>query len=111
MNPYNKVSELVTAIKDSKQVQEYLKLKEEVYKDEDCKEKIEDFRKKQVEVQSLLMQGQEADGEKMEKLQSLYGILAENPIVKDFFDKEVQFNEMLSDIYKAISEGVKDILE
>ena len=111
MNPYDKVNELVTAIKESEQVKNYLEIKKELYKDENNKEKIKEFRLKQTEVQTLLMQGQEADKEKMEKLQSLYQILTSNPKVKEFFDKEVQFDVMLSDIYKTIGEALKDILD
>ncbi len=111
MSPYDKAKELVDTIKNCEETKEYLSIKEEVFKDEECKELIKEFRAKQVEVQSLLIQGQEADKEKMEKLQSLYQILVENPRVKDFFDKEVQFDEMLSDIYKVIGDGLKDIHE
>ena len=111
MNPYDKVHELVRAIKESREVKEYLALKEELFADVKNKEMIKDFREKQVEVQTLLMQGKEADAEKMEKLQSLYQILASNPKIKDFFDKEVQFDVMLSDVYKIIGEALKDIME
>ena len=111
MNPYDKVHELVKAIKESDEVKEYLEIKEEVYKDEKNKEMIKDFREKQMEVQSLLMQGQEAESEKMEKLQNLYQILASNVKVKEFFDREVRFDVMLSDIYKIIGEALKDIIE
>lgn len=111
MDPYEKANELVQAIKASDQVKEYIKIKEELYKEDDCKNLIKEFRDKQVEVQSLLMQGQEADNEKMEKLQSLHQILVSNPRVKDFFDKEIQFDELLADLYKIIGEGVKDIHE
>ena len=111
MNPYDKVHELVRAIKESQEVKEYLQIKEEVYKDEKNKEMIKDFREKQMEVQSLLMQGQQAEAEKMEKLQNLYQILASNVKVKEFFDKEVRFDVMLSDIYKIIGEALKDIVE
>ena len=111
MNPYDKVHELVRAIKDSREVKEYLEIKEELYKDEKTKGMIQDFREKQVEVQSLLMQGKEAEQEKMEKLQSLYSILASNVRVKEFFDKEVAFDVMLSDVYKIIGESLKEILE
>ena len=111
MNPYDKVHELVRSIKESDEVKEYLKIKEEVYKDEKNKEMIKEFREKQMEVQSLLMQGQEAETEKMEKLQNLYQILASNIKVKEFFDSEVKFDVMLSDIYKIIGEALKDIIE
>ena len=111
MNPYDKVHELVRAIKDSEEVKTYMQIKEELYADDKNKELIKNFRDTQTEVQSLLMQGKEADNEKMEKLQSLYKTLVENPKIKEFFDKEVQFDVMLSDIYKIIGEGLKDILE
>lgn len=111
MNPYDKVHELVRAIKESNEVKEYTALKEELFKDVQNREMIKDFREKQIEVQTLLMQGQEADAEKMEKLQSLYQILASNSRIKEFFDKEVQFDVMLSDIYKIIGEALKDIME
>lgn len=111
MNPYDKVHELVRSIKESQEVKEYLQIKEEIYQDEKNKEMIKDFREKQMEVQSLLMQGQEAEAEKMEKLQNLYQILASNVKIKEFFDKEVRFDVMLSDIYKIIGEALKDIIE
>ena len=111
MNPYDKVHELVRAIKDSQEVKDYLALKEELYQDEKNKAMIKDFREKQVEVQSLLMQGKEAETEKMEKLQNLYEILASNVRIKEFFDREVRFDVMLSDIYKIIGEALKDIVE
>ena len=111
MNPYDKVHELVRSIKESQEVKEYLQIKEEIYQDEKNKEMIKDFREKQMEVQSLLMQGQEAETEKMEKLQNLYQILASNVKIKEFFDKEVRFDVMLSDIYKIIGEALKDIIE
>lgn len=111
MNPYDKVHELVRAIKESDEVKNYTTIKEELYADDKNKEMIKNFRDMQTEVQSLLMQGKEADEQKMEKLQNLYQILVANPKIKEFFDKEVQFDVMLSDIYKIIGEGLKDILE
>lgn len=111
MNPYDKVHELVRTLKECREVKEYLEIKEELYKDEKTKAMIKDFREKQVEVQSMLMQGKEAEKEKMEKLQALYTILASNVRIKEFFDKEVAFDVMLSDIYKIIGEGLKDIIE
>ena len=111
MNTYDKVHELVRSIKESEEVKQYLAIKEELYADDKNKEMIKNFRDMQTEVQSLLMQGKEADSEKMEKLQNLYQILVTNPKIKEFFDKEVQFDVLLSDIYKIIGEGLKDIME
>lgn len=111
MNPYDNAHELVRALKNCKEVKEYLELKEELYKDEKNKEMIKDFRDKQMEIQNLLMQGKEAEQEKIEKLQSLYAILASNVKIKEFFDKEIALDVMLSDIYKIIGEALKEIME
>ena len=111
MNPYDNAHELVRALKNCKEVKEYLELKEELYKDEKNKEMIKDIRDKQMEIQNLLMQGKEAEQEKIEKLQSLYAILASNVKIKEFFDKEIALDVMLSDIYKIIGEALKEIME
>ena len=44
MNPYDKVHELVSAIKSSEEVKTYLSLKEEIYKDDVTRNMIKDFR-------------------------------------------------------------------
>ena len=111
MNPYDKVRELVEAIKSSEEVKTYLNLKDEIYKDDATRNMIKDFREKQIEIQNMMIQGKETDQEKMEKLQSLYVALTSNVKVKDFFDKEVAFDVMLADIYKIMGEGLKDILD
>lgn len=111
MNPYDKVHELVRAIKDSEEVKSYLILKDELYQNDTTRSLIKEFREKQIEVQNMMIQGKEADQEKMEKLQSLYVTLTSNVRVKEFFDKEVAFDVLLSDIYKIMGEGLKEILD
>ena len=109
MNPDEKVKELVETIKNSETVQEYQKIKEELYQDEECKDMIKEFKDKTSELQSLMMSGQEAEKEKLEKLQNLYKILVSNQKVKEYFDKEIQVNEMLEGILKQVNEVIKDI--
>ena len=109
MNPDEKVKELVETIKNSDVVLEYQKLKEELYQDDECKDMIKEFKDKTSELQSLMMNGQEAEQEKLEKLQNLYKILVSNQRVKEFFDKEIQVNEMLEGILKQVNEVIKDI--
>ena len=111
MNPYDKVNELIESIKSSGEVKAYLAIKEELYKDEATKNLIREFREKQIEIQNLMIQGKEAEQEQMEKLQSLYVTLTSNVRVKEFFDKEVAFDVLLSDIYKIMGEGLKEILD
>lgn len=74
------------------------------------KEKMEEFDKLKYEVQVLTFQGEKQDDEKMKKLQDLYQILTSEAKIKEYFDVEVRFNIMLTDVNKIISESVKDLL-
>lgn len=110
VNPYDKAHELGRALKESKEYTEYMKIREELYSNEESKNKIKDFQMKQYEVQKMALTGENVPPEKMEKIQELYKILLENPKVKEFFDMEVRFNILLADINKIIAESVKDAI-
>lgn len=110
MAVYDKAYELASEIKKSKEYIEYKNLKEKVFANSELKSKIEEFEKIRYEAQLLSIQEGKENPEKVAKLQELYKILVENKDVKDFFDKEVQFNVMLADINKIIAQAVKDVL-
>ena len=74
------------------------------------KDKVEEFEKIRYEEQLLAMQGEEQSVAKMQRLQELYEILIKEPVVKDYFEKEVKFNLMIADVNKIIGESIKDVL-
>lgn len=111
VNVYDSVNNLADAIKRSKEYSEYKEIKEKIMKDQDTKNKIDEFEKIRYEEQVLALQGEKQSEEKMKKLQELYTILVKNPDVKDYFDKEVRFNIMIADINKIIGEAIKDVLQ
>ncbi len=110
MEVYDKVHSLATSIKQSKEYLEFKEIKEEICKDPELKQKIDEFEKIRYEEQLLGLQGEQQSPEKMAKLQDLYKILVDNPQVKDYFDKEVKFNIMIADVNKIIGEAIKDVL-
>ena len=112
MNIYDKINDLADSLKKCDELQEYLKVKEEVYKNPEIKEKVEDFRKKQIEVQKMAVDGNEEEAKaKYEILQQLYTILQQNPDVKRLFDSEVKFDMIVGDMYRILGEAVKGALE
>ena len=56
------------------------------------------------------MQGKEQDKEKAEKMQKIYMELIQNETTKKYFDAELKFNVLLSDVNKIIGEAVQDVL-
>ena len=79
MNVYDKINELANALKESNEFKEYIEIKNEVYKQEENKKMIKDFREKQIEVQKMAVEGKEEDAvAKTEILKQMYEILLKN---------------------------------
>lgn len=110
MKVYDRCHELAQAIKESKEYIEYKEIKTHVYGELNLKDKVEEFEKIRYEEQLLAMQGEEQSVAKMQRLQELYEILVKEPIVKEYFEKEVKFNLMIADVNKIIGESIKDVL-
>ena len=110
MYVYDEANNLAKAIQESKEYKEYKKAKEEVQAVPEMKTKIDEFEKIRYEEQLLAMQGEAQSEEKMKKLQELYAILIKEPRIKEYFDKEVRFNVLISDVNKIIGESIKDVL-
>ena len=110
MTVYDKCQALAASLKSSREYVEFKEIKEKVMKEFGLKDKIDEFEKIRYEEQLLLIQGEEQNLAKMQKLQDLYNILINDPIVKDYFEKEVRFNLMIADVNKMIGEAIKDVL-
>ena len=70
-----------------------------------------DFQKLRYEAQIAAMQEGKEDQTKIEQAQNLYAELIQNPDVKRYFDTELNFNVMLADVNKIISEAVEDVIK
>ena len=109
MYVYDVANNLAKAIQESKEYQEYKKVKESLNSNPEMKAKVEEFEKIRYDVQVMSFQGKE-DPEKMKKLQEMYNILNTDKEIKEYFDTEVRFNIMLADVNRIISESVKDLI-
>ena len=47
---------------------------------------------------------------KKEKLAKIYNVLIENKDIKDYFDYEIAFNQLMVDVNKIIGNSIKDVL-
>jgi len=110
MGVYDQCHVLAKEIKESQEYKDYKEIKNVVYQELDLKDKVEEFEKIRYEEQLLAVQGEAQNPEKMQKLQELYEILVKEPIVKDYFEKEVKFNLLIADVNKIIGEAIKDVL-
>ena len=110
MNVYDTANNLAQEMKLSIEYLNYKKLKEEIKKNVQLKSKLDEFEKARYEIQLEVMQGKEQNKEKTENMQKIYMELIQNEIIKRYFDAELKFNVLLSDVNKIIGEAVQDVL-
>lgn len=110
MNVYDTVNKLASEIRGSEEYKNYKRLKENVKKNPELKDKLEKFEKQRYEVQVVAISEGKKDMEKVENMQNLYTELISNEIMKQYFDAELKFNIMLGDVNKIISEAVEDVI-
>lgn len=111
MNIYDTANRLAYEIKQSDEFNNYKKLKEEVQNNLTLKDKLNNFEKARYEIQLASIQGMEQDKEKAIDMQNLYLELIQNETMKKYFDAELKFNVLLTDINKIIADAVQDLIK
>lgn len=110
MNVYDTANRLAKEIKDSTEYVEFKKIKAEIAKNIELKEKLDNFEKMRYEIQVFSLNGEEQNKEKVENMQKLYLELIQIEEVKKYFDLELKFNVLLADVNKIIGEAIQDVI-
>ncbi len=93
---------LVGAILDSEEYKEYDKQRNRVKQYPDLKAQIDEYRKKNFELQT----SEENVFEKLSQFEKEYADLRENPMVSDFLTAELAFCRMMQDINLRLTEAL-----
>jgi cell fate (sporulation/competence/biofilm development) regulator YlbF (YheA/YmcA/DUF963 family) len=114
MEVYDAANKLAREIKESKQYINLKKSKEALMNDTNKRQMIIEFEELKKEVQLMEIKRQENkeidEKDKKEKLVRMYNVLIENKDIKEYFDYEIAFNQMMIDINKIIGTSIKDVL-
>lgn len=111
MNIYDTANKLAYEIKQSNEYNQYKKLKEEVKNNIELKEKLEEFEKARYEIQLSSIQGGKQDEKKALDMQNLYLELIKDETMQQYFNAELKFNVLLTDVNKIIGEAVQDLIK
>lgn len=95
---------LVAAIKKTTEYQEYEFQKEKIKRIPELKARIDDFRKKNYELQN----SPQSDNlmEAVERFQKEYESFMENPLVADFLQAELAFCRLMQDVNVHITAAI-----
>ena len=114
MEIYDTANRLAEEIRNSKQYKDLKRAKDELMANNEKRQMIIDFEELKKEVQLMEMQrlnNEPIDEQsKKEKLITMYNVLIQNKDIKDYFDYEIAFNQLMVDINKIIGSSIKDVL-
>ena len=110
MNVYDTANQLASEMKQSEEYVNYKMAREALGLNPDLKKKIGEFEVARYEAQLIQMQTGKEDEEKTNKMKELYADLIQIEDAKKYFDAEMKFNILLTDVNKIIGEAVRDVM-
>ena len=110
MNVYDTANRLAGEIKESEEYMNYKMARQALALNPDLKKKIGEFEVARYDAQLTQMQTGKEDVEKANKMKELYAELIQIEEAKKYFDAEMKFNILLTDVNKIIGEAVRDFM-
>ncbi len=114
MEIYDTANRLAEEIRNSLQYKNLKQAKEKIMNDSTKRQLVIDFEELKKEVQLMevqkLNQEEIDENAKKEKLAKMYNVLIENKDIKEYFDYEIAFNQLMVDVNKIIGNSIKDVL-
>lgn len=106
-NVYDQAHVLARAVKASPEYTSYRLAAAGLDSSKSAREMLRDFRRRQFELQSRLLQGEEISEAEQERFGKLSELVSGHPIVTSFMQAEYHLSRLLSDIQKIIADAVE----
>ncbi|MDF2630958.1 MAG: hypothetical protein K0R39_4789 [Symbiobacteriaceae bacterium] len=106
VNVYDYAHNLARALKDAPEYKALQVARTKLKGRPSAEEMVRDFHKKQLDAQTLIMQGKELPKQQKEALEQLYAVIQNDADVREFLMAEQRFSVILQDVYKILGEAV-----
>ncbi|MHB9146787.1 MAG: YlbF family regulator [Symbiobacteriia bacterium] len=107
VNPYDAAHNLARALRESDEYQHFADLRKQAETEPGTKEMLDDFHRRQFELQAAQLMGREPDKEALEQAQRLAETLNQHPRAAAYFQAEMRLAQLLADVQKIIGEAVE----
>lgn len=107
VNIYDHAHSLARALKESQEYRALAAAREKIKGKSAVENMIKDYHSKQMELQSLQMQGKEPSEAQKAAFEQLAGIIQNSVDARDYLIAEARFGTILQDVYKIIGEAVE----
>lgn len=98
--------QLAKSLAESEEYQNYRKAQEKLAEHEAAKAMLEDFRKKEWELERKKISGEKILGPLEDEIKKLAGVIGLNPYVRDFLMAEYQFSQLYMEVQRIIGAAV-----
>lgn len=105
MEIYDRAHELAKTIQESEEYRKYLEAKEKLQKDKKNATMLQEFRRRQLELQIVEMSGGDIEGN-ADQLEQIYQVLSMNPVVNEFLTAEYRFARIITDVQRILGEAL-----
>jgi len=102
------------AAREITQTEEYRKLMEardKVYESEANRQMLEDFQKKQNEMNKAHLAGETLPKEQVEQMEKLMEVMMMNPVIRDYRIAEMRLIRLMGDVEKILWDAVRPALD
>ncbi len=110
INIYDDVNNLVSNLKKHELTVNFKEIRKKLKEEnEELFKKIEEFQKLNIEINTKMLMEGNVEEEKQNKSKEMYDELVKEPLVLEYFEKELALNKMLEDVNSIFMNGVRDI--
>ena len=106
---HDKAHELVRVIRQSPEYKDLLASSERLRQDPATLKMFLDFRRTELEYDTLIMTGAEADPVAIEKINKRREIVFLNSLIRDYVEKEIRFGTIFSDVQRILNGAVQEV--
>ena len=102
MSVYDKANQLAREIKNSDEYNEYQKIRKKILDNEKTKNMLQDYMKKQMQIQQKKMSGEELTEAEKQEIENLQNMVDLNSDVKKYLQAEYRMSVMLNDLQETL---------
>ena len=106
MNVYDEANNLARALKESTEYKNFLAAKEKLEQDPEKYEMAKDYMRKQMEIQSFQMLGNELTEEQITAYNTVANTIMGIPEIAEFFEAQMYFSVVFQDITDIMAKAV-----
>ena len=110
MNPYDKAHELARALRESTEYQSLLDHKKRVDADPAAKKMLDDFRRRQWEIETRRIMGESITDDDLQGMNGMQNAIQMHVVLREYVEAEYRFGVIYSDVHKILGDAVREVM-